>query len=118
MKLIPRKDSRKAWAPGAGLPLNQLNTGIHVLFAADRQPWPGVVIDHSPAASGIYIGPSLAVLINGDYVASHDEFGPKSTEHSRAVSNLSIPGPARTGRRSRPLMGVLVHLFTHRGTLY
>ena len=43
---------------------------------------PGVVIDHSPAASGLYIGsPGLAVLPNGDYLASHDLFGPKSREH-------------------------------------
>src|SRR5512137_2008072 len=48
---------------------------------------PGVVIDHSPAASGLYIGsPSLAVLTNGDYAASHDFFGPKSGEHQLARS--------------------------------
>ena len=41
---------------------------------------PGVVITHSPAASGLYIGsPSLAILPGGDYVASHDDFGPRST---------------------------------------
>src|SRR5271157_2345801 len=50
---------------------------------------PGVVIDYSPAASGIYIGsPSLAVLTNGDYVASHDEFGPRSTEETWAVTKM------------------------------
>jgi len=36
-----------------------------------RQPSkliPGVVIDHSPAASGLYIGsPSIAILTNGDF---------------------------------------------------
>ena len=42
---------------------------------------PGVVISHSLASSGLYIGsPSLAVLANGDYLASHDLFGPKSKE--------------------------------------
>ncbi len=46
---------------------------------------PGVVIDHSPASSGLYIGsPGLAVLPTGEYVASHDFFGPKSTEHTSA----------------------------------
>src|SRR4051794_16885007 len=50
---------------------------------------PGVVIDYSPASSGIYIGsPSLAILPNGDYVASHDEFGPKSSEHTSAVTQV------------------------------
>src|SRR5512140_2484136 len=50
---------------------------------------PGVVVDYSPQSSGIFIGsPSLAVLTNGDYVASHDEFGPRSAEHVRAVSQI------------------------------
>lgn len=43
---------------------------------------PGVVIDYSPASSGLYIGSaSIVVLPNGDYLASHDFFGPKSAEH-------------------------------------
>jgi hypothetical protein len=38
---------------------------------------PGVVIDHSPASSKAYVGsPSIAILPNGGYVASHDLFGP------------------------------------------
>ncbi|WP_353721099.1 sialidase family protein [Dyadobacter sp. 676] len=50
---------------------------------------PGTVIAHSPAASGLYIGsPSIAILPNGDYVASHDFFGPKSNEHVRAISRV------------------------------
>ena len=56
---------------------------------AMAQKVPGVVIDYSPAASGIYIGsPGLAVLPNGDYVASHDEFGPKTTEHEKAITHI------------------------------
>ena len=52
-----------------------------------RSQVPGVVIDHSPASSGLYIGsPSIAILPNGDYVASHDFFGPKSGEHQSARS--------------------------------
>lgn len=39
---------------------------------------PGVVISHFPASSGIYIGsPSIAILPSGDFIASHDGFGPK-----------------------------------------
>ena len=42
-------------------------------FSAD--PPPGATIAHSPAKSKQYIGsPSIAVLPNGDYVASHDLF--------------------------------------------
>jgi hypothetical protein len=49
---------------------------------------PGVVISHSPAVSGRYIGsPSLALLPNGDYVASHDFFGPKA-DHTTAATTL------------------------------
>jgi hypothetical protein len=45
-------------------------------------PVPGVIVNHSPQSSGLYIGsPSLAVLPSGDYLASHDFFGPKSAEH-------------------------------------
>jgi predicted neuraminidase len=50
---------------------------------------PGVVIDHSPAASKIYIGsPSIAVLPNGDYLASHDLFGPKSNEKDTGLTRV------------------------------
>ncbi len=50
---------------------------------------PGVVIHHSPAASGIYIGsPSICIAPNGDYLASHDLFGPKSTEHQIGQGRL------------------------------
>lgn len=41
---------------------------------------PGVVVDFSPAATRAYIGsPSLVILPNGDYLASHDLFGPGTT---------------------------------------
>ena len=40
---------------------------------------PGIVIAHLPASSECYIGsPSLAVMPDGTYVASHDIFGPGS----------------------------------------
>ena len=40
---------------------------------------PGVVIDYSQAESGKYIGcPSIAVLANGDYIASHSFFGQRT----------------------------------------
>ncbi len=38
---------------------------------------PGIVINHSPASAEKYIGsPSIVIMPNGDYVASHDYFGP------------------------------------------
>ncbi|CAD5290600.1 MULTISPECIES: sialidase family protein [unclassified Imperialibacter] len=57
--------------------------------APDVSKVPGVVVAHSPASSGKYIGsPSLAVLPNGDYLASHDFFGPSSNEHVKADSRI------------------------------
>ncbi len=91
------------------------------MVATEHPVVPGIVIDHSPAASGIYIGsPSLAVLANGDYVASHDEFGPKSAEHLRAVSHIfRSHDRGATWRKIATLDGAFWStLFTHRGALY
>ena len=53
---------------------------------ADHSKVPGVIIDYSPAESKIYLGcPSIAVLPNGDYVASHSFFGPASRKNRIAV---------------------------------
>ena len=100
---------------------SQANARTNVLLAADHPVVPGVVIDHSPASSGIYIGsPSLAVLPNGDYVASHDEFGPKSTEHSRAVSHIfQSRDRGASWKKISTIDGAFWStLFIHRGALY
>lgn len=45
-------------------------------------PPPGEVIHHSLSSSGHYIGsPSICILPNGDYLASHDISGPSRDEH-------------------------------------
>jgi hypothetical protein len=82
---------------------------------------PGVVIDHSPQSSGLYIGsPSLAVLTNGAYVASHDFFGPKSEEHVLARSVVFRSGDrGQTWRKVSEIRGAFwSSLFVHRGALY
>jgi len=82
---------------------------------------PGVVVDHSPRSSGIFIGsPSLAVLPNGEYVASHDEFGPKSTEHTSAVSRVFRSADrGQTWKQVAKVDGQFwSSLFVHRGVLY
>ena len=57
--------------------------------AAWSEDVPGVVVNHFPASSGIYIGsPGIAVLPNGRYIAKHDEFGPRSTEHDLAITQV------------------------------
>jgi hypothetical protein len=82
---------------------------------------PGVVINHSPASSGQFVGsPGLAVLLNGDYVASHDFFGPKSSEHVSAVTVVfRSSDQGRTWRRVSEIQGAFWStLFVHRGGLY
>jgi hypothetical protein len=82
---------------------------------------PGVVIDYSPASSRTYIGsPGLAVLPNGDYVASHDEFGPASSEHQRAISHVfRSRDRGETWTRIARVDGQFWStLFVHRGALY
>lgn len=55
--------------------------------AAKKDKVPGIVVNHVAASSKTYVGsPGIAVLPNGDYVASHDFFGPASTEDTRAVT--------------------------------
>lgn len=50
---------------------------------------PGVVIDHRPAAGRQYVGsPSIAILPDGTYVASHDLFGPASSEWTAAITDV------------------------------
>jgi len=62
-------------------------------LSAQNQPdfsqVPGVVVAHKPKSEKIYLGsPSICKLPNGDYLVSHDHFGPSSTEHVSAVSKI------------------------------
>ena len=82
---------------------------------------PGTIIDHRAAASGIYLGsPSLATLSATDYVASHDEFGPRSTEGSHAVT--CVFASHDRGQSWSPAARVEGQfwstLFTHQNALY
>lgn len=89
--------------------------------SADFSGVPGVVVTHSPAASGKYIGsPSLEVLPNGDYVASHDFFGPQSTEHTSAVSRVfKSVDKGKTWKLISEIDGQFwSKLFVHQGNLY
>ena len=82
---------------------------------------PGVVIDHSPAASGLYIGsPSIAVLTNGDYLASHDFFGPNSKEFEcpRTLVFRSQDRGLSWRRVSEIQCQFWANLFSHEGAVY
>jgi hypothetical protein len=89
--------------------------------AAEGAGPPGVVIDHVPASTGLYIGsPSLVVWTNGDYVASHDFFGPASTEQERGVTAVFRSGDrGASWRKMATVVGQYwSSLFVHRGALY
>jgi hypothetical protein len=79
---------------------------------------PGVVIAHSPAATKQYIGsPGLAVLPNGEYVASHDFFGPGSSRDTTTVYGSTDKGETWTKRAT--IKGQWwSSLFVHAGKLY
>ncbi|MHC4620053.1 MAG: hypothetical protein ACYTEQ_20085 [Planctomycetota bacterium] len=79
---------------------------------------PGVVINYSPSESGIYLGcPGIAILPNGDYVASHSFYGPASKKNRMAVFRSGDSG--KTWRHLTDLVGQWWStLFVHRGRLY
>lgn len=91
---------------------------------SSRNDWPlipGTVIAHSSAATGKYIGsPGLAILPDGSYVASHDHFGPGSTEH--AIAETWVYRSTDRGASWSPICRIdgafWSNLFVHRGLLY
>jgi hypothetical protein len=83
-----------------------------------RTPPPGVVIDTSPDPMKVYVGsPSIAVLPNGNYVASHDLFGSGTTMSESVVLGSTDRGA--TWERLCILKGQWWStLFVHRDALY
>ena len=90
-------------------------------FAQTDNVPPGIVINHIPKSSEKFIGsPSICILPNGDYVASHDEFGPKSTEFRSAFTNIfSSTDKGENWERIARIDGQFwSNLFFHKGALY
>ena len=91
-----------------------------LLMLAVANP-PGIVIDHHPGETRQYIGsPSIAILKNGHYVASHDFFGPGSTQSTSAVTRVfrSRDRGATWTRTAEFSDQFWSNLFVHRGKLY
>ena len=87
----------------------------------DSSKVPGVVVSHSPASSGIYLGSAgIAILPDGAYLAKCDEFGPGSTEHQRAVTRvLRSDDRGATWRQTARVDGLFwANVFTHGGAVY
>jgi hypothetical protein len=85
---------------------------------ADKVDVPGVVVAYSPAKSKQYIGsPGLAVLPSGEYVASHDLFGPGSTRDRTVVYASTDRG--KTWQKRAEIQGQWwSSLFVHKENLY
>lgn len=79
---------------------------------------PGVVIDHYPARLRNYIGcPSIAILPDGGYVASHSYFGPGPLGGDTVVFASADRG-ATWERIAEVKRQHFSCLFVHRGQLY
>lgn len=81
----------------------------------------GAIVAYQPASTQQYIGsPSIAILPNGDYVASHDFFGPKSSEFVQAVTRIyRSSNKGNTWRQVSEIQGAFwSSLFVNRGALY
>lgn len=78
-------------------------------------------INHQPGDTQMYVGsPSIALLPDGAYVASHDLFGPGSTEYVSGVTLIfrSEDRGNTWTRVARIERAFWSGLFTHRGALY
>lgn len=84
----------------------------------ERIEVPGVIIDRSPDFDRVYIGsPSIATIPDASYVASHDWFGPGTSNNRTAVFGSSNRG--KTWRKLADLDGQWWStLFAHHGVLY
>lgn len=100
-----------------------ISTGCKTCHAEepDAASVPGVVVDYSPATSGMFIGsPSLVILTNGDYLASHDFFGPKSgCARSGITAVFCSRDRGATWWKVSQLSGAFwSNLFVHDGAVY
>lgn len=85
------------------------------------QKVPGIVVDYIPASTQTYIGsPSICILPNGNYIASHDHFGPGTTEHQQALTTVfkSIDKGKSWTKISEIKGQFWSNLFVHQNVLY
>ncbi|MDB4582477.1 glycoside hydrolase [Draconibacterium sp.] len=82
---------------------------------------PGIVVDYVPASTNTYVGsPSICILPNGDYVASHEFFGPASTEWEAALTVIfKSSDKGKTWKKISKINGQFwSNLFVHKEILY
>lgn len=81
---------------------------------------PGVVINHSLASDGLYIGsPSICILPNGNYIATHEYFGSGSQGKSSVVQVFLSTNKGKSWEQISKIEGqVWSKLFVIDNTLY
>lgn len=82
---------------------------------------PGTVVDYIPASSKTFIGsPSLCLLPDGTYIASHDHFGPATSEHQKALTFIfKSEDRGKSWEKISEISGQFwSNLFFHRNALY
>lgn len=76
---------------------------------------PGVVIAHRPASDKVFLGsPSICILPNGTYIASHDFFG----SEKELISVYESKDKGTSWRKINELKGFWSGLFLHNNELY
>jgi hypothetical protein len=76
---------------------------------------PGVVVAYSPAAEKVFLGtPSIVILPNGTYVASHDFFGSSKEQ----VSVYESKDKGKSWSKISEFDGFWMGLFYHKDALY
>ena len=94
---------------------------VVTLVEAKSRKVPGVVVDYLPASTKTFIGsPSIVILSNGDYIASHDFFGPATTEHEWAVTAVfRSSDKGKSWNKISEIKGQFwSNLFVHQDMLY
>lgn len=62
-----------------------------VSYAQELEKAPGILINNYQSNSKIFVGsPSICILDNGYYLASHDEFGPTTSEYRSAQTYVFL----------------------------
>jgi hypothetical protein len=91
------------------------------MYAQNKIEDIGTVIGHSKASSKIYLGsPSIVILKNGDYIASYDEFGPKSNNDTNPKTYIAISkDEGATWKKLTTLNNIVwANLFLHDDAIY
>lgn len=93
----------------------------HLYLLKNTPPPPGTIVNHITKETGLYIGsPSICILPDGTYVASHDEFGPKSTEYRSAKTRVFVSRDKGANWEQAAVIDgqFWSNLFVHKGELF